>query len=42
MGVAVLEGSNDLLLKSINRGMKMIRLNGTYDRIYDKWVKSNV
>ena len=39
MGIAVLKGSNDSMLKSNNRGIKMIRLDGTYERIYDKWLK---
>ena len=42
MGVAVLKDSNSHLLELINRGLNLIKQDGTYDRIYNKWIKKNI
>ena len=35
-GFALQKGNTEML-KTINTGLKMIRENGEYDRIYEKW-----
>jgi polar amino acid transport system substrate-binding protein len=37
-GFAVRKGGNPVLLKTINEALAAARTDGTYDKIYEKWI----